>query len=95
VIKPEQASRSVAHLDHSGVLGEDGDGPEGPNHDKVAPATLEPGMEKTTARGQATVCEAVHVGLGAARQPSGAGDVVTLARGTSMLVAARDGAKRR
>jgi hypothetical protein len=49
VIKPERASCSVAHRDHSGVLGEGRDGPEGLDHGEAAPAALEPGSEKTTA----------------------------------------------
>ena len=34
--KAKQESRSVAHHDHAGVLGEDGDGLEQPGHGEVS-----------------------------------------------------------
>jgi hypothetical protein len=84
----ERASRSGAHREHRGALGEGGDGPEIPDHGEAVMAAFRPGAEKTTTRGEATVCEAVQVSLGASREPSGASDAVTLARGGSTVAAA-------
>jgi hypothetical protein len=90
--KTERACRSGAHHEHHGVLGKGEDGLERPDHGEVVMAAFGPGAEKTTARGEATVCEAVQVSSGSSRQPSGAGDVVTLAGGGSTVAVASGGA---